>query len=268
MKLSSDQFNINFLDERLIWFLLLVILSMVSCGESEEQSDYIGITGLIEQLPQLPESHEYAMWLLENGNTRLMTSFNADDDGIFRLASAPLAQFIADMTEVIVSIEESDDPYVQPTSTQILGAGFSSQDQSNFETYTIASDFSTASAVFEVESNIAGAFATLRFVTDQSTSLFSLPNLNDGWTYEMWVQNGNEYESLFRFDADGVPEIYEHNEDLENTTLLISVEPLADYSAAPTGMFLFSGVIELTSDLQELNNTDELLPVGVITREK
>jgi len=261
MKVLKNQLALNMNDERLIWFLLLVVLAISSCGDSDP---YSGMTGLIEELPQLPEPYEYSMWLNENGNSRQMTTFNADEEGVFRLAAAPNPMFITDASEIIVSVENGDEAYLEPSNKQVLGARFSGGERADFSTYPICADFSIAEAAFTVHETEQFELIILRFEPNR----LKLPALNEEWLYEYWVEKDGVFQSMGRYQDFSAPETLYSTEELYDKMVWISVEPIEDFSEDPSGIFIFSKEVESTINPEQMQLLLESLPKGVVNKEE
>ncbi|MDA9774677.1 hypothetical protein N9B82_06930, partial [Saprospiraceae bacterium] len=116
--------------------LLLLVLVFTSC---EEENTYNGITGEINNLPQLSNGYEYAAWIIENGNTRLMGDVNPDSDGTAFVAYAPLPDNIRDASSILITIENGTTAYLEPSSTQVLVCNFGSSDQASLTSTVIGS---------------------------------------------------------------------------------------------------------------------------------
>jgi hypothetical protein len=265
---SINKHNLNVLfDERLIWAALIVLVSLFSCDSNSTSDSYAGITGTIEQIPILPDSYEYAMWLNENENTRLMTSFVPGDDLIFRLASAPQSDFIADTDEIYVTIEEKNSSYVDPSIYEIIGARFTSNDEASVKTYPITSDFSSVAGSVSITIDDT---SIISFLDDANQSLLNLPTLNDGWKYTVWFEINAMDIPLFSFKStDEITQDLTSDVSIIGGVIKIGVEPeLFSLDEASLGMYLLQYNVEGNSGVFDMNTTLENLPTGVINKEK
>lgn len=262
-------FNIEstLMDERVIWLVFLITISLFSCNNmSNTDDDYSGITGIIEELPQLPDPFEYKMWIFENSNTRLVTTFNSGDDRMFRLAAAPQSQIIADANEILVTIEDSNEIVTKPGENEIVGARFTSNDQSDVKTYPIAADFSGVSGSILFSDDSSNQIISFE---ESEESLFNLPNLKDGWRYTFWIEVQGEESELFTFyEVDDIS-FYSTSLDYVGAKLRLGVESeLLNYSYGSLGMYILELTIEDTEEVQEMTTTLEKLPTGTITKER
>lgn len=264
--MSSSKKNqlVSLLEERFIWFIFLMLLSLVAC-DSENNKEYTGIIGTIENLPQLSEPYEYAIWLEESENVRLVQSFNADDDGVFRLATTTSPHIIEGTTEMYVTIENSSVSYEDPSDKSIVAALFTSTDFASFKSFPIAGDFSATSGTMQVKMN-GGEFNEIDFMNGAA---LSLPTLKSGWTYELWSRSSAEpyeYKTIKRFISPSENETYLSSEDLLNKTVLLSVELIEDDSAKPSGIFILEGEVTAGDTTIEMLYTSEYLPAGTVEK--
>lgn len=267
MKLFKNDIITTFMDERFFLFIVIIILSLFSCGNSSSEDDYAGITGTFEQLPQLPDPYEYKIWLYENSNTRLVSTFNVGEDKKFQLAAAPQSQIIADANEIVVTIEDSNEVITSPSGNEIVGARFTSNDQSDVKTYPITADFSSVSgAIKSIVPNDNSHFIVFK---ENEESFLNLPTLKEGWHYSFWYEINNEEKMLLSFDnADDLEGILIPDIIIGAKFRLAVESDLFDYSYGSLGMYILELTIQDIEEAQEFVPTLENLPTGIITKEK
>lgn len=281
----------------LLLFLLSVSIITTSC---EEGSTYEGITGLAENLPELSAPYEYAAWIRENSNTRLMgnvTSIN----GEAQFAFAPIPETIRDASSITITIENSLTAYSMPSKTVIATASFGGSDEATFVSplatqlenrvgnYILDSPTTTSSSVDN---------SGLWFVKDDISQGLELPVLSEGWKYEGWVNFNTVAVSTGKFlDPGAADEIEQYGgsedpypypgedfnnpasapsglnfpTDLKSKIVKVTLEPNPDDGETPFGITLFSAtipnpsVVKTTLDLEVI--ADQLAK-GVVRKEK
>lgn len=280
-------------------FVLLLITFLSSCGE--DKINYKGITGTFENLPLLTGNYEYAAWILENGNTRLMgpITINADGEGIFSFA--PISDNIADATSILITIEDNSVAYNSPSETQVLDCNFGTSDQAILTANAIGSDFGGISGNYILSSPTTSSSSTdnsgIWYVTQDINQGLQLPVLAAGWKYEGWVMFNNIPVSTGKFtDAGSLDEsnIYGGSEDpfpypgedfnnpavaptgvnfpqdLKGKVTKITLEPFPDNSSDPYNMVILIDTISnpsVTNINYKLNTSLENLPSGSVTKE-
>ena len=218
---KTNELGLFSIDEKILWLFFIIALALFSCDMNDESDEFTGITGTINSLPFLPESHEYALWLEENQNIRLVSSFLPDNSGIFRLATAPQSQIIEDTDDMFVTIEEEGSGYTDPSIYEIAGASFGSRDNATVSSFPIASDFSTLSASINITSTNP---SLISFENEMGESLLNMPSLNDGWHYTVWFEkNGTETPLLSFQNTVGVIEVVA-SEEINEGTIRIGIE--------------------------------------------
>lgn len=279
-------------------FTLLVCLALfTSC---EEENNYTGITGSVENLPTLTSNYEYAAWIIENGNIRLMGEFDTDSDGSSFLAFAPQPDQIRDASSVLITIENGGAAYTSPSATRVLVADFASADQAELNSSTISPDFTgiTGSYILDSPTTTSGSLDNtgIWFTDENINQGLLMPVLADGWKYEGWVLFNGTPISTGKFSDPGAADEaapYSANEmpypfpgedfnknapsgltfpsNLAGKTTKITLEPEPDFSTLPYNISLLDAIIPnpaVTKTTQMMNVTTENLPKGTITKEK
>ena len=288
---------------RLLWFVLLVFLALASC-ESDNEPTYVGISGRIDNLPALDADYEYAAWLVENSNTRLIgpiSSFN--NDGTAFLAFAPIPQNIADARIIFFTIEEKDTEYESPSVLKILSCNFNDNDSANISNFPIASDFSIIDGSYLLDSPTTTGSSTdnsgIWFMTEDGNAGLTLPTLEPVWIYEGWVNfdgiwvstgtfnsektkdNSNKYSGNeegpnfpgedFNNDTDA-PSGVSFPMDLAGKDVKITIEPADDFDVeTPFNLTILTATIPSPSVVgisQIMDSRVGDLPTGTMTKEQ
>lgn len=249
----------------------IVLLSVVcgflftSCNDDDNVSSTTDLVLNLSGLEALGSDFVYEGWIIVNGSpvsTGTFTSVTFPQS--FTVDRAQLES----ATTFVLSIEPAVDPDPAPAVTKILAGNFSGAMASVSSTGIVA-DFSSASGNYilatPTDADNNNEESGVWFLDNSSGSAvagLSLPTLSDGWKYEGWaVINGtpvstgtftdpaaaddNATTSIFKGTAGNGPnypgEDYLMNApagltfptDLKGTTIVISVEPFPDNSAAP-----------------------------------
>lgn len=266
MKSDATQNSSLMIDERLIWGVLILVLSLFSCGSTSSSDSFSGITGTLEKMPLLPETHEYVMWLDENNNTRLIASFVPGDDKIFRLASAPQSQFIADTDEIYVTIEEKNSGYTDPSIYEIVGARFTSNEESTVRTYPITSDVATVSGSIFLDYETNTDNVIIKTTDASDVSIINFPVLNTGWVYSFWHElDGVEKKIFISPDMESI-EYFGPN--LNEGVFKIAIESELIGTSSNLEMYILEYEVEGISGIFEMTPTLDNLPSGIITKER
>lgn len=277
--------------------LLLLVFLFTSC---EEENTYNGITGTVENLPQLSGNYEYAAWIVESGSSRFMGIVNPDADGTAFMAFAPLPDQIRDASSIIVSIENSTDNYLEPSATQILVSNFSGSDQATLTSSAIGTDFAGIAGTCILDSPTTTSMSTdntgIWFVDQDINQGLQLVALPAGWKYEGWVMFNETPVSTGRFSDPGMADEanpYSASEDpylfpgedfntnapaginfpqnLAGKLTKITIEPEPDFSALPYDVSILQATIpnpSVTKTNITMEATLENLPTGTVTKEK
>ncbi len=223
-----------------------------------------------EGLASLGDGGDYELWFVGADGVPVSAGIFDTDSGPVEL---PLPAGIPGAVELRVSVETDDDP--APSSSIVLsGAIDGSAGERSANLVADIADFSSASGQYILatptdgdgppENERSGVWWT---VIPRAPSLF-LPELGEGWEYEMWQvidgQNvtGGKFIDTFAPDQAApfsgpeeapplVGEDYLINApdgltfpvDLRGTEVFISVEPLPDPSVESSGIVALSGIV-------------------------
>ncbi|TYA65958.1 anti-sigma factor [Seonamhaeicola marinus] len=249
--------------------LVLAVLALgvlgVSCSDDDNPIKTSRLTLNLDGLEELGSDYVYEGWIIVDGNpvstgtfssVTFPQTFNVDKDDLNRA------------TTFVLSIEPTVDPDPAPAATKILAGDFSGN-SANVSSNGIVGDFSSASGKYilatPTDTDDTNEESGVWFLDNSSGSAvagLNLPTLTDGWKYEGWVvfdgtpvttgtftaadaADDNAATSIFKGDAGNGPaypgEDYLQNApagltfptDLKGRTVVISVEPDPDNSAAP-----------------------------------
>ena len=224
----------------------------------------------VSGLEPLGDGGDYELWFVGGDGVPVSAGIFDTDAGAIEL---PLDNGIPGAVELKVSIETDDDP--APSDTIVLSGAIDGE--AGERTADLApdfADFSTASGQYilatptdgtgEPANERAGLWWTL---IPRAQSLF-LPELSEGWEYEMWqvidgqTLTGGKFTDPFAPDQAApysgpteapplvgedfllnAPEGLTFPFDLRGTEVFISVEPVPDPSELSSGIVPLSGIV-------------------------
>ena len=252
------------------FMMLFAGLTFILASCSDDDGDTVApgsLTLNLDGLEDLGEGYLYEGWVIVDGSPVTTGTFSVDADGNLSQTSFEVdAATLESATAFVLSIEPSPDPDPAPADTKLLMGEFSGSSAS--VTTGIVGDFSNISGAFflrtptdETGENNGNDENGVWFGTPgmPPTPNFELPELSAGWVYEGWVigDNGPITTGTFSaFDeADmaapysgtsqsgppvpgedffmNAPEGETFPLDVRGRTVVISVEPVPDNSAAP-----------------------------------
>jgi len=238
----------------------------VSCNDDDGPTSGNLVLDL-SGLEALGSGFAYEGWLIVDGSPVSTGVFTIDESGVASQTSFEAENSdLTAATKFVLSIEPSPDTDPAPAATKVLVGDFANG--SATLTTAIVGDFSNASGAFflrtptdENGTNNGNDENGVWFGTPGAppTSNFVLPTLADGWVYEGWVVGDNGPITTGTFSAfDRVDDNDPFSEsmqpsppipgedfflnaptgetfplDVSNRTVVISVEPMPDNSAAP-----------------------------------
>ena len=251
--------------------MYLAVIAMgllsVSCSNDDDATAQIETSELtlnLTGLEALGDDFVYEGWVIVDGAPVSTGRFS---DVTFPQTFQVLSTQLVAATTFVLSIEPTVDPDPAPAETKVLAGDFSGT-SANVNSNLVA-DFSTVAGTFILatptdadDTNEESGVWFLDNASGSAVTGLNLPVLSDGWKYEGWaVINGtpistgtftdasmaddNAATSVFKGDTGNGPgypgEDYLQNApagftfptDLRGTTIVVSVEPSPDNSAAP-----------------------------------
>lgn len=249
---------------RKILTILLIAIFFVACDDNDDVITTSNLTLNLNGLETLGANFVYEGWIIVNGSpvsTGTFTSVN------FPQTFSVDASDLVDATAFVLSIEPAVDPDPDPAPTKILRGTFSGN--SAAVSTEIVGDFSTAAGSFFLRTPTDES--GMNNGNDENgvwfgvpgmppTPDFVLPTLPAGWAYEGWVigdagpistgtfttfntmDSGNLLSGTLNNAGPPVPgEDFFNNAptgetfplDVRGRTVVVSVEPVPDDSAAP-----------------------------------
>ena len=284
-----------------LFYSIVLTISMlfIGCDSDDDASpNNADLVLNLLGLETLGSDYVYEGWIIVDGNPVSTGTFTSVT---FPQTFQVDADQLANATTFVLSIEPAIDPDPAPAATKVLAGDFSGS-TANVSTALIG-DFSTASGAFflrtptdEMGANNGNDQNGVWFGTPgmPPTPNFVLPTLPDGWIYEGWVVGDAGPLSTGTFSAfDTVDNSAPFSEvinpgppvpgedfflnapagetfplDIRGRTVVISVEPVPDDSAAPFAIKPLVGVSgnELAPNVHDFNQNLGSLPTGTITR--
>ncbi|WP_406684471.1 anti-sigma factor [Seonamhaeicola sp. MEBiC1930] len=248
-------------------FLAVLTIGVLtaSCSNDDNPIKTSRLTLNLDGLEALGSDFVYEGWIIVDGNPISTGTFSSVNfPQTFNVDKSDLNN----ATTFVLSIEPAIDPDPSPAATKILAGDFSG-DEANVSSNGIVGDFSTSSGKYILatptdadDTNEASGVWFLDNSSGSAVAGLDLPTLPDGWKYEGWVvfdgtpittgtftaidaADDNAATSIFKGDAGNGPaypgEDYLQNApvgltfptDLKGKTIVVSVEPDPDNSAAP-----------------------------------
>ncbi|KJD34647.1 hypothetical protein PK35_02420 [Tamlana nanhaiensis] len=252
--------------KKLILAVLAISVFATACSNDDDNTPATAqLTLNLSGLEALGNDFVYEGWLIVDGAPVSTGTFSSVK---FPQSFTVDAMQLEEASTFVLSIEPAVDSDPAPAPTKILAGDFSG-DMANVSSNGIVADFSAASGTYILATPTDGAdnneFSGVWFLsleTGSPTVGLNLPALSAGWKYEGWavidgtpVSTGtfssasgfddNASTSMFKGDMGDGPmfpgEDYIQNApsgltfptDLRDATIVVSVEPYPDNSAAP-----------------------------------
>lgn len=289
---------------KLFFFALLSTFTIVSCTTDDETPTTDTFTLGISGLEDLGDDYAYEGWLIVDGSPVSAGIFNVDANGELSATSFEVdAEDLASATAYVLTIEPSPDNDPAPSSVHILAGDFSGNTANiNVEhASAIGTNFTTATGEFILATPTDGSMTTDELSgvwwLDPSgpESSLDLPTLPDGWKYEGWAVidgtpvstgtftsvSGSDDAAPFSGTTAGpaypgedfllnAPSGLTFPTDLTNGTIVISVEPSPDNSAAPFLLKPLVGTVPMNATDRTLygmnNNAENTNPTGTVVK--
>ncbi len=245
--------------------LALGILTTSCDSDDDNAPTTANLTINLTGLEELGNDFVYEGWVIVDGAPVSTGTFSSVD---FPQSFSVDADQLSSASTFVLSIEPAVDPDPAPAATKILAGDFSGSSAS-VNSNNIVGDLSTSTGKYILatptdtdDTNEASGVWFLDNSGEAAVQGLDLPTLSDGWVYEGWVvfdgtpvstgtftdpnaADNNAATSVFKGDAGNGPgypgEDFLQNApsgltfptDLKGKTIVISVEPNPDNSAAP-----------------------------------
>ncbi len=221
------------------------------------------------ELENLGDDFKYEGWIIVNGDPVTTGVFSVDDSGVLSQKDFYVnASMLTTATKFVLSIEPTVDPDPAPADTKLLVGDFSGNTAA-VSSVGMVGDFSASTGKYilatPTDDDTTNEFSGVWFLDNSGTAPVAgldLPTLPAGWKYEGWVVLGGTPVSTGTFvdpataDDNAANSPYKGAErngpgypgedyvmgsaagvtfptDLRGSTVVISVEPSPDNSAAP-----------------------------------
>ena len=271
----------------------------VSCDPMEPEVGNLALS--LTGLEDLGSDYVYEGWIIVDGDPVSTGTFSINASGALSQSSFEVDQTSLDnATMFVLSIEPAQDSDPAPAATKVLSGAISGG--SATLNSGIVGDFSNAAGSFflrtptdETDGNNGNDEAGIWFgdpTMSPPSATLVLPTLPDGWAYEGWVVGDNgplttgtftdvaaaDDSAPYSGSAGGPPipgEDFFNNApngesfplDIRGRTVVISVEPVPDNSAAPFAMkpLLVAAGNETAPATYSLGQNLGSLPTGTVS---
>ncbi len=279
----------------------LAFLSIILASCSKEQATFeTNFSGLEDLGPNF----KYEGWLIVNGNAKSAGIFTVDASGVVSESSFEIKESdLNNADRYVLTIEPFPDSDAGASSVHILAGDFSGNtaNLSVGHGSAIGTDFNTVTGSYILATPTDGPATNensgVWFLDPSGPSAsLDLPTLNGGWQYEGWaVINGQAISTGTFLDPNGIdrgnpfsgttgsappfpgedfllnaPSGFSFPTDLSDGTIVISVEPLPDNSAAPFTLKPLVGAVPTAAvsgtSYTLTNNASATSPTGSISR--
>lgn len=252
-------------------FLAVLVAGVfaTSCSNDDDGTVTSRLNISLDGLENLGNDFVYEGWIIVDGNPVSTGVFTVDDNGNLSETSFSILKETLDAaTNFVLTIEPAVDPDPAPAETKLLIGDFSG-DSANVSSAGIVADFASVSGNYilatptdEDDTNESSGVWFLDNSSGSAVAGLDLPTLSAGWKYEGWVvfdgtpvstgtfldpamADDNAATSPFKGSVGNGPgypgEDYVMGTatgvtfptDLKGKTVVISVEPSPDNSAAP-----------------------------------
>ena len=293
-----------------LYTILSMMLFISSCGEDDNDvtpsTSSLSVT--INGLENLGSEFVYEGWVIVDGSPISTGVFTVNDNGVLSATAFDVnTQELEAATKFVLTIEPAIDPDPMPSAQKLVAGDFAGNSASlSTSTMPAIGDFSNSGGSLFLrtptdetgDNNGNDQYGVWFGVPGMPpTADFTLPTLPSGWAYEGWVIGDNGPISTGTFtefgavDSSNMFSGTENNagppvpgEDLFNNapageafpldirgrTVVISVEPVPDNSAAP--FLLKPLLVTLAADADTAPTAHSFgqnfgsLPTGTVTR--
>lgn len=284
---------------------MAALVLMTGCKKDDDTSTTQDLTLSLTGLEDLGSNYAYEGWLIVDGAPVSAGIFTVDANGTPSQTSFTLnTDDVASATAYVLTIEPSPDNDPAPSSTHILAGDFGTTDATLTVNHgaALGTDFTAATGGYILATPTDGGSTT-----DENSGVWwldpalgpgaalTLPALPEGWAYEGWaVVNGTPVTTGRFLSAAGADDAAPHSgsaggppfpgedflnnapagltfpTDLSGATIVVSVEPVPDNSAAPFLLKPLVGGVPAAALDHTLygmdNNAAATNPRGTVTR--
>ena len=281
--------------------LALVLFIFSSCSDNEEGILTLDFSGLEDLGPNFA----YEGWLIIDGSAESAGIFNIDANGNITNSTFNFdEEDLQKASAYVLTIEPSPDNDPDPSSTHILAGDFngSTAQVTVDHVSALGDDFTSSTGGYilatptnGMENNELSGVWFLDNTSGSPTAGLSLHDLPNGWKYEGWavidgtpVTTGTFTDESSADEAapfsgtmagpnypgedflENAPSGLTFPTDLSESTIVISVEPSPDNSAAPFTLKPLVGMVDanpMDHFFYEMNNNAQNTnPSGTVTR--
>lgn len=289
---------------KLVFLAVLSAFFIASCTTDEETPTTDTFTLDISGLEDLGDDYAYEGWLIVDGSPVSAGIFNVDANGELSATSFEVdAADLENATAYVLTIEPSPDNDPAPSSVHILAGDFSGDAAAITVDHAsaIGTNFTASTGDFILATPTDGSMTTDELSgvwwlnpSGPEASL-DLPTLPEGWKYEGWAVidgtpvstgtftsvSGSDDAALFSGTTAGpaypgedflmnAPSGLTFPTDLTGGTIVISVEPSPDNSAAPFLLKPLVGTVPTGATDRTLygmnNNATNTNPTGTVRK--
>jgi len=276
---------------------------MVSCGDDEAKVNQLNLN--FSGLEDLGTGYAYEGWIMVDGSPVTTGIFSVDVDGVASQTSFDIdEESLEKATAFILTIEPSPDSDPAPSDVHILAGDFSTDNAALTVSHgaALGTDFTESTGKYILATPTDGMDnnedSGVWFLDNSSGSMepgLDLPTLPAGWAYEGWAvidgtpvttgtfTSASGSDSAAPYSGSGGGPAYPGEDfvqnapagltfptNLQGATIVVSVEPVPDNSAAP---FVLKPLVGMTasdaplhSALDMANNAASTNPTGTASK--
>lgn len=195
----------NWIKLNSLWLLAVVFL-MASCTEDTDDDPTVseGILELeVSNLPDNGDNFDYYMWLVSGGVNISLGEFDVMN-GLPSRNEWQLGDLnsLENATQVLISMSPAGITPTSPDDMVMLAADFGNSNLASFTTAPMTTDGASFSGSLgsyflatPTTSTMSEEFSGLWFGDNTTPALLpglNLPTLSEGWTYQGWINLGND----------------------------------------------------------------------------
>lgn len=286
-------------------FILSIVFLISSCDDEDNGPQTASLDLSVSNLANLGTGEQYEGWIIVGGNPVSTGTFTVNDMGQLSQSTFTVDQADLDnATAFVLSIEPIPDSDPAPSAIKLLGGDFSGSSASISVNHgaALGDDFSSASGKYllatpttTTDNDETSGFWFIDNTSGSAEPGLSLPTLPAGWVYEGWAVidgspvssgtftmvgtadnsapfSGSEQGPAYPGEdfVQNAPAGLTFPTDLTGNTIVVSIEPSPDNSAAP---FLLKPLVKETPadampmEVIDMDNVvSSTFPTGTVTR--